>query len=66
MIGVHLARQRTRSGTRVRYYCATWIDATGLSRKRSFSVTKYGAASARRMALAELLRPDRPPRGPAV
>jgi hypothetical protein len=65
VIGVHLSRQRTRSGTRVRYYCATWIDAAGLSHKRSFSVRKYGAAQAfdmaeraRTKALAELLRPS--------
>jgi hypothetical protein len=50
VIGVHLARQRTRRGTRVRYYCATWIDAAGLSRKRSFSIRKYGAERAFEMA----------------
>ena len=67
VIGVHLAAQRTRKGTRVRYYCATWIDATGRSHKRSFSVAKYGestarsfAVKARREALAELLRPANP------
>ena len=27
VIGVHLAVQRTRKKTRLRYYCATWIDA---------------------------------------
>jgi hypothetical protein len=64
VIGVHLAAQRTRKGTRVRYYCATWADATGRPRKRSFSVAKYGrdlarshAVRTRRDALAQLLRP---------
>jgi len=64
VIGVHLTVQRTRKGTRFRYYCATWIDAAGRSRKRSFSVAKYSkdvararAVRARREALAELLRP---------
>jgi hypothetical protein len=64
VIGVHLARQRTRKGTRVRYYCATWIDGGGRSHKRSFSVAKYGRAIARaratrvrREAIAEMLRP---------
>jgi len=64
VIGVHLAEGRTRKGTRVRYYCATWADATGHPRKRSFSVTKYGeekafelAVRARKDALASLLRP---------
>lgn len=66
VIGVHLARQRTRKGTRVRYYCATWIDDAARTHKRSFSVRKYGAAKARDLAvavrqriLAMLLRPAR-------
>lgn len=65
VIGVHLARQRTRRGRLVRYYCATWIDAAGRPKKRSFSVAKYGkekafemAERARRQALAELLQPQ--------
>lgn len=64
VVGVHLARGRTRKGTRVRYYCATWVEAAGQARKRSFSVAKYGAERAfdlaqraRRKALAALLRP---------
>lgn len=64
VVGVHLARGRTRKGTRVRHYCATWADDTGQARKRSFSVKKYGAerafdlaVRARRKALAALLRP---------
>ena len=63
VVGVHLARGRTRKGTRVRHYCATWFDDAGQPRKRSFSVAKYGAerafdlaARARRSALAEILR----------
>jgi hypothetical protein len=67
VIGVHLARQRTRKGTHLRYYCATWIDDAGRPRKRSFSVAKFGemkarslAIHARKDALAELLRPSRP------
>ena len=66
VIGVHLARGRTRKGTRVRSYCATWIEASGQTRKRSFSVAKYGKEKAfdlavreRRTALAVLLRPAR-------
>jgi hypothetical protein len=72
VVGVHLARQRTRKGTRVRYYCATWIDAGGRSHKRSFSVAKYGELTARarairtrREVLAELLRPANRSRIPA-
>ena len=68
VIGVRLALQRTRKGTPARYYCATWFDATGRPRKRSFSVAKYGEAKARslavrarRQALEELLRPTRQP-----
>jgi len=68
VIGVHLARTRTRKGTPARYYCATWIDDRGSSHKRSFSVAKYGelkarslAVRARKEALAGLLRPSRPP-----
>lgn len=68
VIGVHLARTRTRKGTPVRYYCATWIDDRGRSNKRSFSLAKYGelkarslAVKTRREALADLLRPSRPP-----
>jgi hypothetical protein len=64
VIGVHLSRGRTRKGTRVSYYGATWVDARGRRIKRSFSVAKYGlprafelAVRARRQALAELLRP---------
>ncbi|PYQ18816.1 MAG: hypothetical protein DMF81_23815 [Acidobacteria bacterium] len=66
VIGVHLAVQRTRRGTRMRYYCATWVDAAGRPRKRSFSVAKYGERRARAIAvrirtqvLEELLRPIR-------
>jgi len=69
VIGVHLARTRTRKGTRVFYYCATWIDDRGRSNKRSYSLAKYGepkarslAVRTRREALADLLRPSRPPR----
>jgi hypothetical protein len=64
IVGVHLARQRTRKGTLVRYYTATWVDERGRPVKRVFSVAKYGewrafalAAQARRQALAEMLRP---------
>lgn len=64
VVGVHLAIGRTRKGTRVRHYCATWVEAAGQPRKRSFSVRKYGAGRAfemakhaRKRALAELLRP---------
>jgi len=67
-IGVHLARTRTRKGTAVRYYCATWVDERGHSNKRSFSLAKYGRTKARslavrtrREALADLLRPSRSP-----
>lgn len=66
IVGVHLARGHTRKGTRVRRYCATWVDDTGQARKRPFSVMKYGAerafdlaTRARRKALAALLRPAR-------
>jgi len=64
VIGVTLARQRTRGGRLVHYYCATWFDERGQRRKRSFSVAKYGrreawarAIEARRNALAVLLQP---------
>jgi hypothetical protein len=64
IIGVHLAVQRTRKGTLVRYYCATWFDQPGKPRKRSFSVAKYGrlkarslATTTRREAIRKLLRP---------
>ena len=50
VVGVYLARSRTRTGTRVCYYCATWVEATGQARKRLFSVVKYGAAKAFEMA----------------
>jgi hypothetical protein len=66
VIGVHLAVQRTRKGTIVRYYCATWIDDVGRTHKQSFSVAKFGGRRARSLAvagrkdiLAELLRPRR-------
>lgn len=64
VIGVTLARQRTRGGRLVEYYCATWFDERGQRRKRSFSVAKYGRREARALAidtrrnvLAVLLRP---------
>jgi hypothetical protein len=67
-IGVHLARQRSRTGSWLWYYGATWVDG-GRSHKRSFSVAKYGKAAARaravrvrRSVLAELLRPAKPGR----
>lgn len=67
VIGVHLAKQRTRKGTRARHYCATWIDEEGRPRKRSFSLTRYGEAQARarairarKQALEQLLTPGRP------
>jgi len=66
VIGVHLAVQRTRKGTIMSYYCATWIDDVGRTHKRSFSVAKFGelrarslAVAARKDTLAELLRPRR-------
>ena len=64
VVGVHLARQRTRARRLARFYCATWIDELGQSHKRSFSLAKYGArqaralaVDARRQALAALLQP---------
>jgi hypothetical protein len=67
VIGVNVRDGRTRKGTRVRYYDASWVDETGRTRKRTFSVAKYGESRARAMAirtrkqmLAELLRPGAP------
>jgi AP2 domain len=64
---VNVRDGRTRKGTRVRYYDASWVDETGSKRKRTFSVAKYGESRARAMAirtrkqvLAELLRPGAP------
>lgn len=66
VVGVHLSRDRSRRSRR-RFslrYAATWNDEHGRTRKRSFSVAKYGprkaralAIQARREALKKLLRP---------
>jgi hypothetical protein len=52
VIGVSLLEDRTRGGTLVKRFVATWVDEHGHDRKRSFSVPKYGHAKARAMAVA--------------
>ncbi len=64
VIGVFRGINLTRAGNKIPLYGATWLDEKGRSRRRVFSVRKYGerraralAIEARREALAELLRP---------
>jgi len=64
VIGVSRCVDRTRGGTLVPRYYASWIDERGRRHKHSFSVAKYGEAKARAMAIrlrrkviAEMLRP---------
>jgi len=52
IVGVNLWVQRTRRGTLLRYYAATWCDETGFQHRRTFSTAKYGEARARALAVA--------------
>jgi hypothetical protein len=72
-IGVARTRERTRSGTWLIRYSATWPLREGGSKKASFSVALYGEAEARRLAtdarrrgLEQLLRPLKPGRSIAA
>jgi hypothetical protein len=65
VIGVTYRVNVTRAGTHVPQYAASWTDDRGASHRRVFSVRKYGAAKARRLAtrtrqeaIAEMLRPN--------
>jgi hypothetical protein len=51
VIGVTLSRERSRAGTLVERYLATWPTANGKRCKVSFSVGRYGHAEARRLAI---------------
>jgi len=51
IIGVSTSLQRTRGGRVVRYYRTSWRDASGQDHRRSFSVLKYGARKAKRLAI---------------
>jgi hypothetical protein len=51
IIGVTFARERTRRGTIVWRYSASWPTRGGKRAKASFSVARYGKAAARRMAI---------------
>lgn len=51
IIGVTLARDRTRAGRIVLRYIATWPTRNGPPGKASFSVERYGRAEARRLAI---------------
>ena len=51
VIGVTLSRDRTRSGRVTWRYAATWPTRDGRSAKKSFSITRYGKAEARRLAI---------------
>jgi hypothetical protein len=64
VVGVSLRRLRTRKGTPVQDYCASWIDECGRLLQRTFSVAKYGrrkafemAVQVRTQAIADMLRP---------
>jgi len=50
-IGVARIRERTRAGTPLVRYVATWPTATGTRRKATFSVGRYGEARAKQMAI---------------
>lgn len=50
-IGVSVYLDRTKTGTRVRRWVASWPTADGKRRNRSFSVAKFGERRARRLAI---------------
>jgi hypothetical protein len=50
-VDVALTRSRTRAGTIVWRYVAQWPTAAGRSGRATFSVSKYGKAEARRLAV---------------
>jgi AP2 domain-containing protein len=51
IIGVSRIVDRTRTGRRIPRWIAHWHTADGPQRKRSFSVLKYGARRAKRLAV---------------
>lgn len=51
ILGVTREAYAIASGTVVESYRAFWTDATGHTRRRGFSIDKYGEETARRMAL---------------
>jgi hypothetical protein len=42
-----------RTGRRTAFWLASWIDEHGASRKRKFSILRYGERKAKRLAIAE-------------
>lgn len=53
VIGVALTRERTRRGRILRRYAAYWPETYGgRPKKKTFSLAKYGAAEAKRLAIA--------------
>jgi hypothetical protein len=51
IIGVTLVRDRTRKGTVIWRYIASWPTRNSKRGKATFSVARYGKAEARRMAI---------------
>jgi hypothetical protein len=51
VVGVHLVKTWTPAGTLMKYYNATWTDASGRDRQRAFSLRKYGARRALALAI---------------
>lgn len=51
VIGVTLARDRTRAGTVVSRYIASWPTREGKRGKATFSVERHGKGEARRLAI---------------
>jgi len=51
VVGVQLARDRTRGGRIAPRYRASWYELDGRLRMRSFSVGKYGMTRAKAMAV---------------
>ena len=43
----------SNTGRRVMFWLASWIDEHGASRKRKFSVLRYGERKAKQLAIAE-------------